>query len=165
MISPEILRRYPFFGGLSQDQLAAIAKVSSEISVDEHYYFFHESDGLDSLYLVLEGAVAVVIEVPDETVEQPVSGQLTGALTTKDVVISAIGPGEVFGWSSLVPPHKATTSAKATTPCRVATFDRQKLETVFADDCAFGYLMMQRTAQVIRDRLHAIRIESLAHAV
>ncbi len=162
MISPEILRRYPFFGGLSQDQLVAIAKVSDELSVDSDNYFFHEGDRLDSLYLVLEGATAVVIEIPDESVEQPVSGQLTGKLTTRDQVIGALGPGEVFGWSALVPPHNATSSAKAATDCRVVTFDREKLGRAFEEDPAFGYLMMQRIARIVSDRLYAIRLESLA---
>lgn len=165
MISPEILRRYAFFGGLNQEHLATIANVSDELTAEPGSRFFNEGDELDSLYLVLEGIAAVVLEVPDENVEQPVSGQLTGKLTTRDVVIGAIGPGEVFGWSALVPPHRATSSAKATTRCRVVTFDRRKLELALEADPAFGYQIMQRIARVISDRLYAVRIESLAQLV
>jgi CRP-like cAMP-binding protein len=165
MISPELLRRYPFFAGLSHDQIVTLAKVADEVSVDTEHYFFHEGDDLTGLHLVVEGAVAIVIEVPDQSVEQKVSGQLTGELQTSDVVISAVGPGEVFGWSALVPPHQATTSAKATTPCRVVTFNGPELLQTFEDDCRFGYVMIQKMAQVVRDRLRDLRIESLAHLV
>jgi CRP-like cAMP-binding protein len=165
MISPEVLRRYPFFAGLSHEQILSLAKVGSELDVEAEHYFFHEEDRLDSFYLVTEGAIAIVIEVPDQDVEHKLAGQLTGELETKDVVISAIGPGEVFGWSALVPPHMATTSGKATTPCRVIAFDSEELLEIFEDDCQFGYLMIQKAAQIIRDRLRAMRIESLAHAV
>ena len=165
MISPELIRRYPFFGGLSHDQIVTLAKVANEISVDAGHYFFHEDDELATLYLVLEGAVAIVLEVPNQAAEQKVSGQLTGELQTRDVVISAVGPGEVFGWSALVPPPHATTGAKATTPCRIVTFDNQELLRAFEDDCQFGYVIMQKMAQVVRDRLRDMRIETLAHLV
>ena len=165
MISLELLRHYPFFAGLSRDQLGAMTKVSGELTVEADHYFFHEGDHLDNLYFVLEGAVALVIKVPDQDVAHKLSEQLTGELRTKDVVITAVGPGEVFGWSALVPPHKATTSGKTMTPCHVLTFDCRALQKIFEDDCRFGYLIMQKTAQVIRDRLQAIRIESLAELV
>ncbi len=165
MISPELLRRYPFFGGLSHQQIVGLAKVSSEITVEANHYFFHEGDELDNAYLVLEGAVAVVFKVPDRGVPQNLSAQLTGNLQTTDVVISSIGPGEIFGWSALVYPYKATASGKAATRCRVVVFDCRELRRMFDGDCQFGYLMIQKITQVIRNRLHDMRIESLAQLV
>lgn len=162
MISPELLRRYPFFGGLSHDQLVELAKVGSEEAVDAGHYFFHERDELDHLYLILEGAVAVVIEIPAENTHQSVADQYNRQLRTTDVVISAIGPGEVFGISALIPPPVASAGAKATTPCRVVAFNSSELLQTFAQDCAFGYVMTQKIAQVFRERLHDMRIESLA---
>ncbi len=164
MVSPELIRRYPFFAGLSHEQIVTLAKVADEIAVEAGHYFFHEGDFLKNFYLVLEGAIAIVIELPDQAVQQKLSGQLTGELQTRDVVISAIGPGEVFAWSALVPPHKATAGGKTTTPCRVIAFDCPELLKTFETDCRFGYLMMQKAAQVIRERLRDTRIESLAHA-
>ncbi|MBN1993550.1 MAG: cyclic nucleotide-binding domain-containing protein [Anaerolineae bacterium] len=165
MISPEIIRRYSFFAGLSHEHVITLAKVAEEIVVETGHYFFHEGDELDQLYLVVEGAVAIVIEVPAADVEHKLSEQFTGELKTEDVVLSAIGPGEVFGWSALVPPHQATTSGKATTPGRVIALDAQELLSIFEDNCRFGYLMIQKMAQVVRDRLRDMRTESLAHIV
>jgi CRP-like cAMP-binding protein len=163
MISSEIIRRYPYFAGLSHEQIVNLAKIADEVTVEANHYFFHEGDGLESFYMILEGAVAIVIGVPDREVGNNVSAQLTGALNSKDIVISAIGPGEVFGWSALITPYKSTASGKATTPCRVVVFDCQELRKMFERDCRFGYLMLQKTAQVIRDRLRKMRVESLAH--
>jgi CRP-like cAMP-binding protein len=162
MISLELLRRYPYFAGLSREQLTTLTKVANEATVDAEHYFFHEGDNVDSFYLVVEGSAAVVVEVPDREAEQKLSGQLMGELKTKDIVISAVGPGEVFAWSALVPPHKATAGVKATTPCRVIVFNCQELMSAFEEDCRFGYVMMQKAAQVVRDRLQGLRIESLA---
>ncbi len=166
MISPELLRRYPFFAGLSHDQIVKLAQAAKEVSADAGHYFFHEGDELENcFFLVLEGSVAVVFEVPDPDVEQSVANQLTGEMKTKDVVISVAGPGEVFAWSGLIPPHQATASSKATTPCRVIAFDRAKLLADFERECNFGYLMVQKVAQISRDRLRDMRIESLSHSI
>ena len=163
MISPELIRRYPFFAGLEEDQIVSLAQVANEETVEPGHYFFHEEDELDTFYLVMEGEVAVTIEVPDQAVEQKVSGQLTGELQTKDIVISTVGPGEVFAWSGLVPPHRSTANSKANSACRVVAFDGVQLREKFEKDCRFGYLMMQKAAQVSRGRLRDLRIESLAN--
>ena len=150
MVSPELLRRYPFFAGLDMDQITILAKAAEEMRVEEGHYFFHEGDELDHFYLMVEGAVAIVIELPEQD---------------KEVVISTIGPGEVFAWSGLVPPHQATASGKAMTSCRVVAFDCRELREEFEKDCRFGYLMMQKAAQVIRQRLRDTRIQSLAYYI
>ncbi len=165
MVSPELLRRYPFFAGLTHDNIAVLANLAEEHTVEAGHYFFHADEEVRCLHLTLEGKVGIVVELPDHEVEQPVSGQLTGAVKTRDVVVSTVGPGEVFGWSALVPPFTASASAKALTPCRVVCFDSRELVKSFAEDCRFGYLMMQKAAQIIRDRLHDMHIQSLAYMV
>ena len=165
MISPELLRRYPFFANLSHDHPATLAQLTHEESVESGHTFFQTGDELDKLYLVVEGITAIVIEVPDGEAEQSVAGQLTGDLQTRDVVVSAIGPGEVFGWSALVSPHTATATARAATPCRVIALDCRELRQVFRQDCRFGYLMMEKVAHIIRERLRDTRIESLSHVI
>jgi CRP-like cAMP-binding protein len=164
MISPELIRRFPFFAGLSHDHIVALADVGEEKDLQSGTYFFHENEALDSFYLTLSGAVGIVMELPDQAIQQPISGQLMGQLKTKDVIISTVGPGDVFAWSSMVPPYKATASARALTDCRVVAFDAQALLQTFVKDCEFGYLVLQKIAQVSRDRLHHLRIESLAYA-
>lgn len=165
MISPELIRRYPFFAGLSTDQIVTLANVAEEVSVEEGHYFFHEGEEICCFDIVVEGAVGIVMELPDGDIEQKISGQLTGQLATKTEVLSTIGPGEMFAWSALIEPHITTASGKALTPCRVLKFDCRQLRETFQQDCRFGYLMMQKAAQVIRDRLRDTRIESLAHIV
>ncbi|MBX7236818.1 MAG: Crp/Fnr family transcriptional regulator [Caldilineales bacterium] len=165
MISPEIIRRYPFFAGFTYDDTVKLANVAEEMHVEAGYCFFHENELLAHIYFALEGAVGVVMELPAPDVEHPVSDQFTGQLKTQDVVVSPIGPGELFGWSALVPPCQASAGAKALTACRVLAFDAARLNKLFAEDCRFGYLMMQKLADVIRARLRDLRIESLALAV
>lgn len=165
MISPEVIRRYPFFAGLTHEHIVALAHMAEEVTVENDHYFFREGDDLKKFHLILEGKAAVVIGVPDQSVKQKVSSQLTGRLETRDVVLSTLGRGDAFGWSSLVPPYQATASTKAITPCRVVVFDAVALRRAFKDDCRFGYLVMQKAVQISSSRLHDLRIETLTHIV
>jgi CRP-like cAMP-binding protein len=162
MISPEIIRRYPFSAGLSHDQIVLLAQSAEELSVDAGHVFFHEGDVLCCIHLILEGAVAIVMQVPDPSAAEDVAGQITGKMPLKDSTLSTIGTGDVFSWSALVPPYTATAGAKAIMPSRVVAFDARELRKIFKKDCQFGYLMLQKAGQIARDRLRDIRIESLA---
>lgn len=163
MVSPELIRRYPFFAGLKHEFLTLLAQISDEVEVATGDYFFRERERLDTFYLCMSGEVEIVLPIPAQDVEQKVSGQLTGQLQTNDIVVSVVGPGEVFGWSALIPPHEATASARATGLCQVLAFDSEALLTEFEHNCPLALLLTQRAAQVGRDRLHNQRIEVLAH--
>ena len=161
MVSPELIRRYPFFGGLSYEELELIARAGQEQTVATDHRFFSEGDELAAFYLVVEGAVAIVMAVPDRDTAQTVAGQLTGRIATCDVTVSTVGTGEVFGWAALVAPNAATAGAKAVTPCRVVAFDVAALRPAFEGNWHFAYMLTQKMAQVISDRLRDIRIETL----
>ena len=163
MVSPELIRRYPFFSRLNSEQIDFLAKVAVEEILEEEHFFFREDEETNQFFLLIEGAVGIIFEVPEREVEQKLSDQFARKLRTKDIVISTVSPGEVFGWTGLVPPHIATAGAKTLTPCRVIIFDTKELIDTFEDDCRFGYVMTQKAAQVMRDRLHDMRIESLAY--
>jgi len=162
MISPEIIRRYPFSAGLSHDEIVILAQTAEELSVDTGHVFFHEGDELCCVHLIVEGAVAIVTETPAPSAAGDVAGQLTGEMDMEELVISTLGTGDVFSWSAVVPPYLATAGAKAIMPSRIVAFDAKKLLKAFESDCRFGYLMLQRAAQIARDRLRDLRIESLS---
>ena len=162
MVSPELLRRYSFFGGLSHDHLVCLAKVAKEKTVAAGHTFFREGDELKAFFLVLEGAVGIHIAVTDPDVEHGLAGQLTGELDKKDVTVSTAGSGEIFGWSALIPPVTATAGASALTLCRVVAFDCDEILRKFDQDPHFAYALTRNAAQVIRQRLRDMHVESLA---
>jgi CRP-like cAMP-binding protein len=162
MVSPELIRRYPFFAGLNHDYVGTLAKLADEVSVESGHCYFGEGDELKKLYLVMEGSVAIVMRVPDRDAVQSLSGQLTGNLTTRDITVSIVGVGEVFAWSAIIPPHTATAGAKAISPCRAIELDCEKLRPLFEEDRNLAYLMALKAGQIVRGRLRDLRIETLA---
>lgn len=162
MISREVIRRYPFFAGFSQEQIETLASAADVISAENGYIFFHEGEHLNSFYLVMEGLISINIDVPDRGVDQPLSGQLTGNLISNGVTVSTVQPGQIFAWSALIPPHESTAGAKAIEDSRVIEFDCKKLRQAFKEDCCFGHLLTLKAAQVVRNRLRDMRMVLLA---
>ena len=162
MVSPELLRRYPFFSCLSHDQLATLAMAGREISVEAGHRFFQEGDKLRYMYFLLEGNIDITIGVPDRTAEQDFRDQIMGNFIAKDIAVSYIVPGQLFAWSAMIPPHTSTAGAVSVYSSRVVAFDCEALMQVFQEDCQFGTLMLQKVAKVIRARLRDMRIQSLA---
>jgi CRP/FNR family transcriptional regulator, cyclic AMP receptor protein len=162
MISAQVIRCHSCFAGLDEAHITTLARSAREVSVRAGHRFFRERDELSRFYLVVEGAVAIVIAVPDREAVQPTPGPLVGDLKTRDITVSTVGTGDVFGWSALVPPHTATAGAKAATPCRVIEFDVDKLRPALEEDCPFARSLTLMVAQTIRGRLDDLHIELLA---
>ena len=162
MISSELLRRYPFFAGFTHDQIDDLAWVADEVTVNAGHQFISEGEQLANFFLVLEGSVGVIIKVPDNGIEQSLTRQITNNFITRDVTVSTVGEGEIFGWSALIPPNMSTANAKALSSCLVLVFDYQELQPIINEDCCFGHLLTLKAAQTIRDRLRDKRVESLA---
>lgn len=148
MVSPELIRRYPFFSTFTMDQIVFLAKVAEEVNFQPEHYFSHEGEELNTLYLVLEGEISVIIALPQDN---------------REVTLSTLGPDDIFGWSSMVPPYTANIGTKAMIPTRVVAFDARELRKAFDTDHQFGYIMMIKIAQLIRSQLDSLRIETLAY--
>jgi CRP-like cAMP-binding protein len=124
MVSSELLRRYPFFAGLTHGQIRTLAMIANEESVVAGHYFFHEGDMLNKLFLAIAGTVDIVVGVPDRNETQGTANQILGDLITEDITVSTVSPGQIFAWSALIPPHKSTAGAIAETSCIFVTFHR-----------------------------------------
>lgn len=162
MVSPELLRRYPFFAGFDYDELEMLANLGEPLHVAAERYLTHEGDKIDTFYLVVQGSLAVVMELTDKRSAQPLADQLAGRLRTQAVVVSTLGPGDVAGWSALARPYNATNGLRTLTACELVMFDAVELRHVFEADCRFGYRMLEKIVGVARERLHSLRLESLA---
>lgn len=162
MISPELLRRHPFFADLGSEQVASLAQLADEARVEPGGYIFYEGVPLNRLYLVLEGRVAITLSQP--AVCSRVIIPPPGA-RTREVTVSIVDVGDLFAWSALVPPFKATSNARAISRCRLLALRAAELRQLFELDPRFGYEVMVRVAQVARDRIQDLHYESLSGAL
>ena len=148
MVSPELIRRYKYFSSISNEQLTKLASFAEEVEFEAGHYFHQEGDDIGKVYIVVEGDISLITSLPQQD---------------KEVVINTMGAGDVFGWTSLLPPYTAGSGAKSASKCTLIEFESTKLREKFEGDYKFGYLMMIKIAQIIRERLDAIVMETLAY--
>jgi CRP/FNR family cyclic AMP-dependent transcriptional regulator len=140
MISPETLRFYSLFANQDTEMLKQIAMLAEEKVVRADHQLFFEGEVAKTLYLVLEGAVVLTMnlgEKGDRKVEE----------------LEPLGKGEVIGWSSIVKPHIYKMGAYTTQEARLIAFDGERLRSLFDGNPGFGYYFIQNIAEVIGERL------------
>lgn len=144
-IPERLVAEHPFFEGLNAAYLRTIAECASEASFEEGRYIFRVGDASSEFYALRTGKVSVEIMVPG-----------AGAIP-----IQCVGPGEILGWSWLVPPHTKQFDARVIEDTQVLVFDARCLRTKCEQDQKLGFEMMKRTAQVLGQRLQAARFQLL----
>lgn len=152
MSSPELLRRYPFFASLTEEQLKAIAMIAEEKTYPKNTILVKENTPATILALLMEGDVDLIF-----------SGGGEGAIV--NALVGSIAPGEVYGVSSLIEPYRYTASAKATMPVRVIEIDGAALRVQMETDQKLGYAMMRNLAIAVLERLKYTQVELAAARV
>ncbi len=155
MFSSEKLQQIPYFSKLNEEQVECLLGASLLRTANRGEFLFHRGDFLHHFYLVETGEFEIIFESPKLSVEYESHGQ-PSQLETEQVRLSRVAPGQIMGWSGLVPPHQATSGGRALQTSKIIAFDCQKLLQYFEQDCNFGFLMMQTAALVIGLRLQDI---------
>jgi CRP/FNR family cyclic AMP-dependent transcriptional regulator len=148
MISPELLRRYPFFAGLGEENLNAIAVIASERDIEKGEVLFREGDAAKNLCVLMEGEVDIAFEGEGDD-RFPV-----------DTVVA----GHPFCWSSLVEPYEETATAVARGRGRLIEIDGAELRKLCDTDPEVGYLVMRNISKVLRARLKGARVQLIGQA-
>ncbi|HVM70185.1 MAG TPA: cyclic nucleotide-binding domain-containing protein [Anaerolineales bacterium] len=149
MVSPELLRRYPFFAALNDEQLKAIAMIANERTYPKGMLLVKENTPANVLMLLLEGDVDLIY-----------SGGGEGAIC--NALVGSIAPGEILGVSSLIEPYTFISTARATMPVKVVEIDGNALRALMAVDQKLGYALMCNTAAAVLERLKYTQVELAA---
>jgi CRP-like cAMP-binding protein len=74
------------------------------------------------------------------------------------VPLQQVGPGEVVGWSWLVPPHRWRFDCRAVDRVQGVFFDGEWLREQCEADCELGYYVVKHLLAVLASRLEASRL-------
>jgi len=152
MISPELLRRFPFFGFLDGPQLKAVAMLSEEMEVEKDANIFETDQSAEALYVMVEGSIDLNYKVVDRDDPKIV----------KKFFISELNPGDIFGLSALLEPFKHTMTATVLTPSKVIRIEARGLRALSELDAKLQAGLMKATAMAAMERLHDTRIQLAA---
>jgi len=152
MISPEMLRRYPFFAFLNHDQLGEVAMIAEERVVGAGITLFNSGEPASALFLLREGNVELHYTVIDERgMEKP-----------QDYLVGMINPGDVLGISALIRPYQYTTSALTGESSQIVQFDAVALRKLCEQDLQLMAEWQRQIAEATLERLQYTRIQLLA---
>jgi CRP-like cAMP-binding protein len=137
------LRATEFLHSLDTSHLKKLASIAAELQFPAGEIIHREGDLGQAIYLVQEGQVAIEVKVPDY-------GRVT---------VLTIGPGQIFGLSSLFPPRRKKARARVVETTRAIVIDTPKLLDLFHADHELESAVLGRTAEVITDRVKASWLE------
>ena len=140
------LDKIPWFKELKPEHVRKYAEISKIRRVKAGEVIFREGDTHESVYLVLEGRIALEMFVPHRG----------------KVRIYTAEQWEIFGWSGVTPNvHLRTAGAVAVLDGAVLRTDAAKMTQFCEEDHDFGYLMMRRLSHVVAGRLLVTRLQLL----
>jgi CRP/FNR family cyclic AMP-dependent transcriptional regulator len=143
MISPETLRRYPYFGGIGEESLKQIAMLADEVTVPAGTCMFHEGDPAHYLYIIVQGEVNIQYLLGNDE------------LRTVDTLVD----GDVLVWSAMIEPYKTTAIGTANKECRLVRISAPKLRELCEHDPLVGYRLTTQIAKLLSHRLEGARIQ------
>jgi len=104
-----------------------------------------EGEEANKFFLIQSGRVSIGIKKPGADV----------------VPVHTVGPGEVVGWSWLVPPHRWKFECRAVQEVKAIAFDGAWLREKCENDHELGYHLTKELLAVVSGRLTATRQELL----
>jgi CRP/FNR family cyclic AMP-dependent transcriptional regulator len=152
MISPELLRRYPFFGFLNDAQLKAVAMIAEEITFKSGETILAVGKAAEALYFLIDGNAALYYIVAAK--DNPD--------LRKELHISDMNPGEIFGISALIEPYQYTGTIRVAGLCRVLKIEAAALRALCEVDQKMAYALMRQTARAAMERLESTRVQLAA---
>jgi CRP-like cAMP-binding protein len=152
MVSPELLRRYPFFGTLSDAQIKGMAMIAEEESFEKGTIICEEGKPADAFYLLIEGGVSLYFKSEEEFYPK----------SRKDFLVGEVNPGEVFAISLLVEPYIYTATVKVEQKSRVVKFDSAGINGLIEKDPSLYCALMREIAKAAMERLAYARVQLAA---
>src|SRR5262245_17004371 len=144
MLSAEILKSLPLFGGLPTEQLDAVAQSATVHNFHRGAFILKADQNPDGLYVLLSGRAKVLISHQDE----------------REVILATMGPGDFFGEMGLLDDHPCSASVQAVAASELMHLPTAGLMRCLSEIPQLAVSIMKGLVQRLR---HANRqIESLA---
>jgi CRP/FNR family cyclic AMP-dependent transcriptional regulator len=130
-----------FGAGLTLEATAKLAALAHAYDAPPDAVLLREGDETRELGLVVYGRVSLASQVPGRG---PIS-------------LVTVEPGDIFGWSAVVPPFRATSTARAVERVSVVAFDGARLRAAMRTDPTLGMAVYKQLLEAVTRRLIATR--------
>lgn len=135
----------PFFKELTQAQVEFLAGCAKNARFAAGEYVVREGQLADAMFLIRSGRIAIESHVP----------------TKGSIQVDSLGPGDVLGWSVLLPPFRWHLDARALEPTLAFSLDANCVRGKVQADHSFGYAFTLRLLAEASQRLAQARLQQL----
>ena len=138
MTPEDVLRNHEFVHGLTDQQIARLASIATEVTFEENEVILVDRQESRYFYLITSGSVTVELHTPTVTVS-----------------VLALTRGNAFGWSALLEHQDTVFQVRArerTAALRIAGPD---LTQACRDDGGLGVEILLRSLRVAAGRIQA----------
>lgn len=125
-----------------RDELAALGRLAT---LPANTALTREGEPTEDCAIVLQGRVALRMRVPERGM----------------VTILTVEPGDIVGWSAIVPPYRATSTAVAITPVELALFNGRRLRDHLERDQQLAAGLYPLVLRAVARRLEGTRLQLL----
>jgi len=143
--SIDLLRDVPFVAGLGGGERRRLASFARLISAQRDEVLLREAEPTPYLAIVTTGRVALRMRLPGRG----------------PVTIATVEPGDIVGWSAVVAPYRATSTAVAVEPTEAVAFDSQQLRQALETDEDLAAALYPRILRSVARRLEGTRLQLL----
>jgi CRP/FNR family cyclic AMP-dependent transcriptional regulator len=130
-----------FLHGLEERHRLLLASGARPFKAGPGQLLLRQGQEADAFYLIQSGQVALSLTTP----------------RGEEVPIQNVGPGEVVGWSWLVPPHRWQFNGRPVQEVQGIAFNAQWLRDLCERDYSLGYHLLRQLVAVMAERLAATR--------
>jgi CRP/FNR family cyclic AMP-dependent transcriptional regulator len=134
-----------FGSGLPPAAQTRLAEMAHEETYPGGTILLTEGEVAEDVGIVLEGRIALRTFVPERGM----------------VTMLTIEPGDIWGWSAIVPPFRGTSTAVTIEPVRSVVFEGAALRIAFREDSALAQAIYPRILVAVSRRLAASRLQLL----
>jgi len=138
------LEGHPFVAELRPEHRAALAALAKEVRFAPNQIIFREGDDYSVFYLLVEGMVALELEVPGHVLR-----------------VQTLYGGDVFDWSAVLRHTAKHFQARALDDVAALAIEGEELLAAFDREPSFGMAFMLRLMGVVSERLRATRVQLL----
>jgi CRP/FNR family transcriptional regulator, cyclic AMP receptor protein len=142
------LKSNVFLSGFDTAERETLAKIASKKKFAAGKAIFREGEQADGFYVIETGLVSLDYALPSK----------------RHIQIQELGPGEVLGWSWLAEPYKWKFGATAAEDVTASFFSAADIREQCTRDPKLGYILMERIALALMERLQATRHKLLVYA-
>jgi CRP/FNR family cyclic AMP-dependent transcriptional regulator len=139
-----LLKKTDILNGLSEGQLAKVAKLCREQTCNADDIIFKEDDKSSELYLIQDGLVEITLSVPEPGTEKS---------------IVTLGNGQIFGEMALLDEGPRTASARCIAGgTRLWVAKRADFISLCEKDTSIGFIVMRNIAADLSFKLRLVNL-------